>query len=63
MLLNDGQWEQMRAVADRDGGSIADHVRRMIEVYAPLQCSFLSGASVIGIEAHTTSGSVWLRGF
>lgn len=63
LLLKEEQWDRLQSVAVRTGDSVAEHLRRLLDACIPLHGAYLSGAAVTGIEAHTTSGSVWFRGF
>jgi hypothetical protein len=62
-LPNDHK-ETLMKLSEKTGLTLSEHLRRMVVSYQPIMEKALSGAMVVGVEVHTTSGSVWIgRGY
>ena len=62
--VTDSQGYILKDLASKSNSSVSDVLRRMVESFAMLHGPVMSGATVIAIEALTTSGRVWIaKGF
>jgi hypothetical protein len=58
--IEEEQMTRLRQVSQATGVSMAHQLRKYLESLTQVQGMVLSGATVLGIYAHTTSGQVWI---
>jgi hypothetical protein len=62
--ISDSNWDLLKKSSKKAGISITSIISRLFEAHSPYMIGSLSGAMVLGIQAITTSGTVWIsKGF
>lgn len=60
--LSDDPHDELRSLSSREGMPVVAYIRKGVELVLLSHHGVLSGAMVLGIQVHTTSGSVWIKG-
>jgi len=61
LYLTHEQMTTLRDLSERTRLSVAEHVRRLVDLAGPLHDRILSGALLLGVQGVTSSGTVWLQ--